>query len=420
MSAKAKFQKHQAELLRQQTIGPEGPGTILHDFQALIEFIGPEGVRTTGKYHFLPIDRLFELDARMAKPLRPPLSRPQQKSFPHLHALYLLLRTTELAVPQGEGKKTGRLVPNPPMLEQWWALNDTEKYFNLLEVGLLWASLETLGERAAWSNRLLFQANSLWFDIPARGLDSRQGDDPVDHLIYSTDRSMVLALLELFGLVEIETGEPAKGKTWPVVAVRRTAFGEALLDLLFEYERTRGFGAFEEEDGGEERDCLGVWQSLLAEYFPEWRKNLCFPQREFRHGVFYFKASLGTVWRRIAIPAEKTLEELAWAIIGGFGFDGDHLYQFRFREQDGTITSATRPEVDLEEGDYTDERSIGYLPLEEGQEMEFHYDFGANWQFRVKLEKIEPASPDIEEAIVVESHGEAPEEYGGYDEDDWE
>ena len=418
MSATGIFQKHQAELLRQQTIGPEGPGTILHDFQALIDFIGPEGVRTAGKYHFLPIDRLFELDERMAKPLRPPLSRPQQKSFPHLHALYLLLRTTELAVPQGEGKKTGRLVPNPPMLEQWWALNDTEKYFNLLEAGLLWSSLETLGERGpAWSSGLLLEASYTWQAIPARGLDARPGHDLTDHLTYSVTQSIMLAFLELFGLVEIETGEPAKGKTWPVMAVRRTALGEPLLEGLFAYEREHLFHVAEEEHNDtEEESCLGLWQPLLAEFFPEWRKNLCFPQREFRHGVFYFKASLGGVWRRIAIPAEETLEELAWAIIGAFGFDGDHLYQFRFREQDGRMTSATRPAVDLEEGDYTDERSIGYLPLEEGQEMEFRYDFGANWRFRVKLEKVEPPNPDIEDAIVVESHGEAPEEYERYDE----
>ena len=99
----------QAELLRKQTIGPDGPGTILRDFESLLDFIGPEGLRTTGKYHFLPLSRLLELDAKMAKPLRPGLSRPQQRSFPHLTGLYLLLRTTEFALAKGEGQ-AGRLV----------------------------------------------------------------------------------------------------------------------------------------------------------------------------------------------------------------------------------------------------------------------------------------------------------------------
>ena len=34
---------------------------------------------------------------------------------------------------------------------------------------------------------------------------------------------------------------------------------------------------------------------------------------------------------------------------------------------------------------HTDEYSVGYLPLAEGQSMLFIYDYGANWQFDVKL-----------------------------------
>ena len=44
-------------------------------------------------YHLLSMARLFELDQRMTKPLRPRLKRRQQKSFPHLNGLYLLLRS---------------------------------------------------------------------------------------------------------------------------------------------------------------------------------------------------------------------------------------------------------------------------------------------------------------------------------------
>ena len=38
------------------------------------------------------------------------------------------------------------------------------------------------------------------------------------------------------------------------------------------------------------------------------------------------------------------------------------------------------------------------------------YDFGDNWRFDVKLERIEPAGR-IKKPRIVESHGKAPEQY---------
>ncbi len=83
--------------LSSQRIDENGPGSVLIDFEALLGFV-EDGVRSTGKYHLLPMARLLELDQRMAKPLRPRLRRPQQKSFPHINGLYLLLRATQLKI----------------------------------------------------------------------------------------------------------------------------------------------------------------------------------------------------------------------------------------------------------------------------------------------------------------------------------
>lgn len=65
---------------------------------------------------------------------------------------------------------------------------------------------------------------------------------------------------------------------------------------------------------------------------------------------------------------------------------------------------------------FADETAIGALPLDEGQSMLFHYDFGAAWRIKVVLEKIVPA--DTERAVpeIVESKGEAPPEYSSDDE----
>ena len=80
--------------IESSVIAGDCPGTIVADFEALMDFVA-SGVRSTGKYHLLPMARLNELDELMSTPLRPKLQRPQQRSFPHLNGLYLLLRATQ-------------------------------------------------------------------------------------------------------------------------------------------------------------------------------------------------------------------------------------------------------------------------------------------------------------------------------------
>ena len=106
---------------------------------------------------------------------------------------------------------------------------------------------------------------------------------------------------------------------------------------------------------------------------------------------------------------------MAACIIDAFDFSGDHLYAFQFVERDGQKLTVEHPCV----GDaelHTDEIAIGYLPFLEGESLPFQYDFGADWRFKVKLEKIAPADPQISLPVLVESHGEAPAEYDSNDE----
>ena len=62
-----------------------------------------------------------------------------------------------------------------------------------------------------------------------------------------------------------------------------------------------------------------------------------------------------------------------------------------------------------------DQLPIGTLPLEPGQAMQLVYDFGDNWQFTVKLERIEPPGSKAKGPRILESHGTAPSQY-----QDWE
>ena len=120
-----------------------GPGSILVDFEALLGFV-EDGVRSTGKYHMLPMARLFELDELMARPLRPRLKRPQQRSFPHLNVCTCCCGRLNWASPKVTAKR-GRLMLDSAMHERWLQLNATERYFTLLEAWLRRASWEVVG-----------------------------------------------------------------------------------------------------------------------------------------------------------------------------------------------------------------------------------------------------------------------------------
>ncbi len=396
--------------LATQSIDENGPGSILRDFEALLGFI-EDGVRSTGKYHLLPMSRLFELDSMMTEPLRPRLKRPQQKSFPHLNGLYLLLRATQLGIPEGTGKASGRLVLDAALHQQWLQLNATERYFNLLEAWMLRASWEAVGSRdAGWMSHMAAVARQLWMSIPADGRGFSKREHHGRDFLYCTERATTLALLELFGLMTVERGEPDVGQSWRVTQVRHTQFGDELLRFVFD---ERQHDLLKDKISEVE---FGVWQARLGTYFPEWSNSLKLPQQEFRDGAYYFKVSLGTPWRRIAIPAGSCLDELAECIIGAFDFEGDHLYGFHYVSRDGRRIRIEHPYIEDTEM-HTDEITIGELPLQERQSMEFQYDFGADWRFDVRLEKVEPKVAELSDATIVESQGEAPAEYE-YD-DEW-
>jgi len=47
--------------------------------------------------------------------------------------------------------------------------------------------------------------------------------------------------------------------------------------------------------------------------------------------------------------------------------------------------------------------------------MNLVYDFGDNWQFDVKLERIDPPNKRMKKPRVLEKHGKAPEQYPRWD-----
>jgi len=413
----------QENLLRSQVFDDRRPGTILGDFEMLLDFIGTGGIPVGGKHGLLPLSALADLNARLAEPLRVAMKRPLQKSYPVLHGLYLLLRATGLGRVRGAGKHQ-RLVLDPETLASWQALNPTERYFTLLEAWLLHARGAMLGGRDTFfGGKQLFAVIQLFGAI---GEDQGSAGEVIQgHSLnhYEVD-GCNLPLLALFGLVDLEQGAPGPKGEWRVQTVRRRPFGQALLAAAF--TASAGVGGIpgdEDEPGDESEDAVvglpvpifGALQAGLATYFPAWRNNLILPAPTFREGVHVFRASLGQVWRQIAAAGSMTLDDLAYAILAAYRFDRDHLYCFLLRDPFGLPISVNAPYMN--EGHWTDETLVGQVPLEVGQAMLFVFDFGDNWRFTVTLEEVRAPDTRLTKPEVLGGKGEAPEQYPNWEED---
>jgi hypothetical protein len=140
--------------------------------------------------------------------------------------------------------------------------------------------------------------------------------------------------------------------------------------------------------------------------------------------TYTFHVSLpgtGRAWRKIEMRADQTLEYLHFAIQDAYEWDADHLYSFfmsgRAWDEDSEYTL---PEGEWDEipeepsagpGDVRT-TTIESLGLKPRQEFMYLFDYGDEWRFKVRVHAInENADPKAEYPRLVESVGEAPEQY---------
>ena len=124
------------QVLCNQIIDDNGPGTILRDFENVLEFIGQDGVSVSGKNNLFSLKLLPQLNEQMTRPIEIDLKRPLQKSYPYLNGLYLLLRAAGFGVLEGSGSKQ-KMILDKAVLQSWQALNPIERYLTLFETWML-------------------------------------------------------------------------------------------------------------------------------------------------------------------------------------------------------------------------------------------------------------------------------------------
>ncbi|MGF1519059.1 MAG: plasmid pRiA4b ORF-3 family protein [Nodosilinea sp.] len=385
----------------------------------------------------MPAKVAADLNQRLSNPIAIALSRPVQKSYPTVHGLYLLLRATGLTQVVTQGK-TAKLVLNQEIYQSWQQLNPTEKYLSLLEVWFLRSHPEMLGEERSGHMMMGDRCLQSWTWLTEKASATFSDYNAQDRYHYFLGFCN-LALMEMFGFIAITHGQPEAKKGWRFKKITATPWGKALMNTL---AKAKHNVVWKWPGVLDPALPLGDFQPLLAPYFPEWQRCLALPTAEFRSGRHVFKVTLlngpETVWRRIAMDADATLAHLSDLIRESVDFDDDHLDVFTYKTPMGRMVEAFHP---FASGDLlTTEVTIGDLPLPIGGAMEYLYDFGDCWQFEVILESVDSeAEPEAEppqgfqkvkatktkkakrkpsKALgkILDSHGEAPEQYP---DDDW-
>ncbi|NMC22114.1 MAG: plasmid pRiA4b ORF-3 family protein [Thermogutta sp.] len=153
------------------------------------------------------------------------------------------------------------------------------------------------------------------------------------------------------------------------------------------------------------------------------------PQR-----IIIFKVALSDqkdIWRRIAISAEQTLDDLHEAIFQAFDREEEHLYSFYFPQPGKKGRAALRDAVEyshpfmLDEPTSFDEEvprnaaetRLSKLDLKPRQTFKYLFDFGDSWWHDITVQAIDAAPEPGRYPRVLERHGESPPQYPDPDEE---
>ena len=127
-----------------------------------------------------------------------------------------------------------------------------------------------------------------------------------------------------------------------------------------------------------------------------------------------YPAGLGReAWRTFEISGTETLDGLCEYILALFEFYHEHLYEFCM---DNKMYSEYSYQYQPEYGEPSTDIRLDKLGLVKGQIFSLHYDFGDDWMFRIRVQKIEDVKGKVSRALL-KSKGEV-EQYPDYDEFD--
>jgi hypothetical protein len=130
-----------------------------------------------------------------------------------------------------------------------------------------------------------------------------------------------------------------------------------------------------------------------------------------------------SIYREIEVESRRTLSDLAEAIVHAYGFDFDHAFGF-YPKLTGQDVMRSQPKYELfaDMGEKTDAGSVRKTRVTDafpdiGHTMLFVFDYGDDWRFVVEVTGVGQKAARTRYPKVLKKVGEAPNQYGSWDED---
>jgi len=101
-----------------------------------------------------------------------------------------------------------------------------------------------------------------------------------------------------------------------------------------------------------------------------------------------------SVWRRIVVPEDITMADLARILLAAMGWNNSHQHLFRVGDEAYGTADDDAPEDEIDESEVSVSETLG------GHErFAFDYDFGDGWEHEVVIEKRTPSSVEFAECL---------------------
>ena len=408
------------------------PVPLMKDFNTFITYLVENKPYLTRRKQFFSPKDLHQINQLMSSPNKENTPRTNQELYPLLHLFYHLIFYGKLFEKVSVGSQKVRIQKTDRM-EEYLTLTFTEMYFFLLETFWVDCDWNKLASEHRTESTIWQVMNTMEF-IVKRSPGKTIFLDKRSSLYFENFFMLYLSFFSFFKVTRNEELHKTSQirRYFPIASLTPSPLGVTLASILCKERPLEKWNLpyrWKVEGKVLSFPGLGVNQQSEKLYVPffkaftqffqerELQKSLPRKPRELTRGTFIFKISVGKgTWRKIVISGEDTLEDLHSAIQSAFCFDFDHLYAFFMDGKTWSHNAIYAPNCD--EGPYADEIRIGELELSIGKEFLYLFDFGDEWHFYVRLVHIKKEHPELSEPEVIESKGEAPEQYS--DIEGWE
>lgn len=131
--------------------------------------------------------------------------------------------------------------------------------------------------------------------------------------------------------------------------------------------------------------------------------------------IYQFRINLTKIspmiWRRVLISNDSTLADLHYVIQITMGWTNYHLNEFTIHGKRYTI--ANNVGMASANGIYGNKIKLNDLKLRLNQRITYEYDFTANWEFEIRLEKTLPEDQKKKYPTCISGSGTSPDEECG-------